>query len=110
MKKILGLAFAGVLLMACGSSNKSTTGMQNTTAANTSGTYEPPPSTTDQTNQPSQMNQTNPSNPSGDQYGGGSSIGSGQGNMAGSSTGPTGSGGNNSQQQDSNASSPTNNP
>jgi len=34
MKKILGLAFAGAMLIACGSSNKSTTGMQDTTAAN----------------------------------------------------------------------------
>jgi len=35
MKKVLGLAFAGAMLIACGSSNKSATGMQDTTAANT---------------------------------------------------------------------------
>jgi hypothetical protein len=85
MKKMLGLAFAGLMLVACGGSNRNATGMQETTAA------------------------TN-SNPQGDQTGGGSSIGSGQGNMAGSSTGPTGSGGSNSEQQDSQASSPTSPP
>ena len=35
MKKILGLAFAGAMLIACGSSNKNATGMQNTTASTT---------------------------------------------------------------------------
>lgn len=39
MKKILGLALAGAFLIACGSSNKNATGMQNTTAAT------PPPAT-----------------------------------------------------------------
>src|SRR3954469_9400818 len=92
MKKILGVAFAGLMLMACGSSNKSSTGMQgNTTASSQTMPGEQP-------------------NPTSDQNGGGSSIGSGQGNMAGSSTGPTGSGGNNSEQQSSQNSSPTNNP
>ena len=33
MKKILGLAFAGALLIACGGSNRNATGMQNTTPA-----------------------------------------------------------------------------
>ena len=33
MKKILGLAFAGALLIACGGSNRNAAGMQNTTPA-----------------------------------------------------------------------------
>ncbi len=58
MKKILGLAFAGAMLIACGSSNKSSTGMQNTTAATT----ETPPATTTTPTPPS--DNTNPTNPS----------------------------------------------
>ena len=44
MKKILGLAFAGAMLIACGTSNKSATGMQNTTASTTEPApgYTPP--------------------------------------------------------------------
>jgi len=85
MKKILGLALAGAFLIACGTSSKNSSGMQGQTAATGA-----------------------PAN--GDQNGGGSSIGSGQGNMSGSSTGPTGSGGSNSDAQGSQQSSPTNTP
>ncbi len=60
MKKILGLAFAGAMLIACGSSNKNATGMQGTTAATTGDqnmqqpSYTPPPSS-----------ETAPANPEG---------------------------------------------
>ena len=91
MKKILTVIFAGAMLVACGSSNKSTTGTASTM---------PQPATNGTTNGTT-------GNPTGDQEGGGSSIGTGMGNMSGSSTGPTGSGGSNSEQQDSQASSPT---
>jgi len=87
MKKILGLAFAGALLIACGSSNRNSSAMQGSTTP------------------------TNPENmpANGDQTGGDSSMG-GMGNTSGSSTGPTGSSGDNSEQQGSQGSNPTNNP
>lgn len=53
MKKILGLAFAGAMLIACGSSNKNATGMQSTTAS----TAEPTPGYT-----PPANNEATPSN------------------------------------------------
>ena len=70
MKKILTVVFAGAMLMACGSSNKSATGTQNTMPA-TSGTNE------------------NMANPNGDQQGAGTSTAPGTNTPEQQGTQPT---------------------